>query len=74
MGLRRSDLRSPHDEQNTLLLFKLRLSGSICNAVDQGIRAIADGFVAARALVAIAVETEFCGQIAAGRMTDPANI
>jgi hypothetical protein len=42
--------------------------------VDQGIRAIADGFVAARALVAIAAETEFCGQIAAGRMTNPADI
>jgi len=36
--------------------------------------AIADGFAAARALVAIAVETVFCGQLAAGRVTHPALI
>ena len=40
----------------------------------KGIRAIADGFIAARGLAAIAVETDFCGQVAAGRMTHPAPI
>jgi len=40
----------------------------------RGIRAIADGFVAPRELAAIVVETDFCGQLAAGRVTHPVRI